>query len=1004
MATGVRHNASSTDVFHALPVPATLVDTAGLILDVNEAFVEYVARIGHPFTRADRIGRPVLDFAAREDSRRLLEGLLREVFSGRPASYEESHRIAGHRLRHVEVRGRPLTDDHGQTTAALILREDVTARVQHDRRRQLLYDLHGEIWKMAGPADLERVLVAVREGLQRLELPFEDCGVNLVDESVDPPSVRFHNMTGDGQWIEAGSDRGADVVLALWRRGETAYRRDLETDDEHQEGDEIERIFAHRVRSVIDVPFHRGSFAVNSRLADAFAPSDVELIEEIAHTLADGFGRLADIQNLERRNEALERTIAERRRAEEALRESEQRYRQVVDELPIGVVHTRPDGRILYQNPYSRAAMGYSLADLEQITALDLYVDPRDREELVATLNATGEHSYEYRMRAKDGHIVWLRGRTRVVRGDAGEVLYYQGFAEDVTEQRRLEAESQAFHELREEVWRMERVEDIDRVIVAVRQCLDALEIDVEGCSIHVIDDGDEPPTVTTFRNRPGETEWVRSLTESTRDIILALWRADGPTYRRDLLDHDEFGDAQTISGNYGIVARSVLDVPFSRGTIGINNTRPDAFSKRDIQALSQLAQILTEGFGRMDDFERLEQRNRELEREIAERRQLEEQLRRAQKMEAVGQLTAGLAHNFNNILQAIVGNLELARRGDVVDPAPLLRDAEAAAHRAGEIIQHMLVFSRQDGRQEQGTIDFDRLLQQVVDICRRTFDRRIDIHLDVHQPVPQVHGDQAQLEQVLLNLLINARDAVHGGDDPRIVVTAEGRELARHALARPAATPGNYAVLCVSDNGVGIADPDLRRIFDPFFTTKAVGEGTGLGLFTAYGIADSLGGWIECDSHVGEGAQFTVLLPASAEEEAAVPAAAADPEQILGSESILVIDDEEFVLATVTRMLTSLGYRVLSAAGGETGLALFTDRRSEIDLVLLDLSMPRLSGSEVYARIREMDTEVPVLIFTGFAGGDQQPEGVGVVHKPFTMKSLAGAVRGALVSAGPES
>jgi signal transduction histidine kinase len=803
----------------------------------------------------------------------LLEGLLKTVLAGQPDSYEETPRFADDRARFMEVTGRPLIDDEGCVTGALILREDVTARVQRERRRQVLFDIHQTVWRMSNSDDLESVLVAVRDGLKDLDLPFEDCGVNLIDDSLDPPAVRTSNMTGDGHWIASVSAPGTDVVLGIWRSGETAYRRDLDVDDALREGDGIERVFAHRIRSVVDVPFRRGTFAVNSLLPDAFLPADIELIEEVTRTLDDGFSRVADLMALEVRNRQLEATIRERSR---------------------------------------------------------------------------------------------------------------------------LETESRAFHDVREEVWRMERVDDIDRVIVAVRQCLDALKIDVEGCSIHVVDDNTDPPTVTSFRNRREETVWVRSVTEFARDTIVALWRSGTASYRNDLSANDVMGESHHIGDTYGLRVRSVLDVPYSRGTLGLNNSKPNAFSERDIEAVSRLAEILSEGFGRLADIEQLEGRNRELELEIAERQNLEEQLRRAQKMEAVGQLTAGLAHNFNNILQAIVGNLELARRGDAGDPAPLLRDAEAAAHRAGEIIQHMLVFSRRDTKQVLSVVDFEQLVDQTIGICRRTFDRRIEILLDLTTPLPAIRGDQGQLEQVLLNLMINARDALRDADDPRIHVRAEVRHLDSHQLARPESPAVDYVVVAVHDNGIGIAEADRRRIFDPFFTTKAVGEGTGLGLFTAYGIVDGLEGWIECDSEPGRGATFSILLPASTQTEAAPPGDA-EPVNLLGSETILVIDDEEVVLATVARMLSSLGYRVLTAAGGEAGLALLADRCDEVELVLLDLSMPRLSGQEVYERIRRDDGALPVLIFTGYAAADRHPEGVPVVHKPFTMQSLARAVRGTL-------
>jgi len=305
----------------------------------------------------------------------------------------------------------------------LVVREDVTADVQREARRQLLFKLHGEVWRMHSTSDLEHVLVAVRDGLRRLDLPFEDCGVNLVDDKQDPPHVSFHNMTRDDDWISAGSDAGADIILDIWRGGTTVYRSDLDKDDPYGEARDIESVFSHHVRGVVDVPFRQGTFAVNSSLPDAFDAADIELIEEVAQVLGDGFSRLADFHALESRNVALERTMAGRRRAESALGESERRYQDVVENLPIGVAHTAPDGRILYLNPYARRTMGYAEEDLSSVSVKDFYVLPRDRDDLIKALAEHGEYAYEHQFRRRDGRVLWMRGRTHVVRDESGEIL-----------------------------------------------------------------------------------------------------------------------------------------------------------------------------------------------------------------------------------------------------------------------------------------------------------------------------------------------------------------------------------------------------------------------------------------------------------------------------------------------------------------------------------------------------------------------------------------------------
>ena len=383
----------------------------------------------------------------------------------------------------------------------------------------------------------------------------------------------------------------------------------------------------------------------------------------------------------------------------------------------------------------------------------------------------------------------------------------------------------------------------------------------------------------------------------------------------------------------------------------------------------------------------------------------LEEQLRQSQKMEAVGQLGAGIAHNFNNALAVITGNLDLLLMDDPENPN--LRDAGAAADQAAGMVKQLMLFSRRGvyGRKPVGAQD---LIAGVVEMCRGTFDRKISIELEKADTPLRVWGDADQLRQVFLALFINARDALEEvrrqkERSPWIRVELSApRYEESDELKYPEAALGRYLRVEVSDNGEGMNPAVQERIFEPFYTTKEVGQGTGLGLSAAYAIVNEHGGWIDCESAPGEGSRFSVYLPVieqgDTEEESLFSGPDDEPRELSFAgrgETILVIEDEELIQRTLTTILQAYGYSVLLSGNGEDGLALFEVRQQEIDLVLLDLSMPRMSGQEVMDRLLELDPRVRVIISTGYDAELVEMEGVQArLEKPFQLGRLVQTVR----------
>jgi CheY-like chemotaxis protein len=293
---------------------------------------------------------------------------------------------------------------------------------------------------------------------------------------------------------------------------------------------------------------------------------------------------------------------------------------------------------------------------------------------------------------------------------------------------------------------------------------------------------------------------------------------------------------------------------------------------------------------------------------------------------------------------------------------------------------------------------DLNGVVEKVVTMIRPTFDRSIDIRTALPVALLPVEGDAGQLEHTLLNLCINARDAMPNGGTLRIethnVILSDPEA---YGLAE--APPGEYVSLSVSDTGVGISVEHLPRIFEPFFTTKEPGKGSGMGLAMVYGIVKNHGGWIDARSAAGRGTTFRILLPASPMM-LAVPTALPKPELLAGgTETILFVDDEESLRLLATETLGSLGYTVLTARNGIEALARYAENRREIALVILDLIMPEMGGVETFRRLREIDPAARVLISSGYAGDDQSEmllaEGVaGFLRKPYRIGALAAAIR----------
>ena len=394
---------------------------------------------------------------------------------------------------------------------------------------------------------------------------------------------------------------------------------------------------------------------------------------------------------------------------------------------------------------------------------------------------------------------------------------------------------------------------------------------------------------------------------------------------------------------------------------------------------------------------------------EIAERERIEAALRQSQKMEAVGQLTGGLAHDFNNLLTGVIGSLELLQtrvaQGRVTEVDRYVNAAQGAAKRAAALTHRLLAFSRRQTLDPKAT-DMNRLVAGMEELIRRTVGPEIALETVASGGLWSTLVDPGQLENALLNLCINARDAMAGSG--RLTVETANRWLDERAARERELPPGQYVSLCVSDNGAGMPPDVIARAFDPFFTTKPIGQGTGLGLSMIYGFVRQSGGQVRIYSEVGQGAMVCLYLPRHLGEAAPAeaPAGRSDLPRAGRDETVLVVDDEPTVRMLVTEVLGDLGYVAIEAADGAAGLkVLQSDVR--IDLLVTDVGLPGgMNGRQVADAARIIRPLLKVLFITGYAEnavlshGHLDP-GMHVLTKPFGIDVLAGRIRELIAAPG---
>lgn len=516
---------------------------------------------------------------------------------------------------------------------------------------------------------------------------------------------------------------------------------------------------------------------------------------------------------------------------------------------------------------------------------------------------------------------------------------------------------AEAKDRLRDAILDMAREDDWKRAVVSCHSELSRF-IGFEFLSINFFN-LQSPRFASYEANSDGEVTTSESLL--LPDSLKRLLEIGAPVYRRTQSEVAS-GDVEQPHAK-----GSILDVPFGAGSLAISCERENAFSQRDIDIVVAFAPVVHEAFYRLRDMQH--------------RQEQEQLLRQSQKMEAVGQLTTGIAHNFNNMLQVILGNLSMSKIEPNFASRQLMLDhAESAAQRAAEIVRQLMVVVRPQSSRALEAINTERCIRHIVNLAQRTFDRRINVTLDIAGDLPNLEIDNDHFEQILLNILLNARDAVTAVTDRSPQISIKARESPEHLPDDPHA----YISIVIADNGIGM-DHDTRvQIFEPFFTTKSIDEATGLGLPMVESIIRQQGGTITFTTEMDQGSTFSVFLPIK-HDLADVTAPV--------KKTILIVEDEEPVRISIMDMLQLAGYRAVSASNGREGLDVY--RRTIPDLVMLDLSMPEMSGHELFREIRHIDPDAKILICTGLATDPEEfGEEAVILDKPFLVTELYDAIK----------
>ncbi len=636
--------------------------------------------------------------------------------------------------------------------------------------------------------------------------------------------------------------------------------------------------------------------------------------------------------------------ITDRNRVETALQESEQKYRATFNTALVGIDLVDRHGNFLEVNTTLSQFLGYTPDELRRLTILDVthpedVAGSRQMHEAIVRGETDG-YRLEKRYVRKDGEIVWAHTAVSAIRDADGRYKATVGTIRDITLHRKSERA---------------RI----RLEAAVEQSVETVEItDAQGTIVYV-NPSFETTTGYSREEAIGNTPRIVKSGHHNEEFYKRMW--------------DTITNGKIWTGHI------------------INRKKDGSLFEEDVSISP-----VKDNFGKIVNFVAVK-------RDVTQEVSLQRQLQQAQKMEAIGTLAGGIAHDFNNILQVALGYSDLII-GDEGFPQRYKADVHRiieAANRGADLVQRLLTFSRKTEFKPQ-PLNLNHRVADLSKMLDRTIPKMIEIQTCLSEDLATINADPTQIDQVLMNIAVNARDSMPNGGK---LTFETGNVIIDEAYSRTHADiqPGRHVLLSVSDTGSGIDDETLEHIFEPFYTTKGVGKGTGLGLAMVHGIVKRHKGHISLFSRPGEGTTFRIYFPALVSDmEVADLIAAPMPQG--GSETILVVEDEEMIRDLCVRFLTQAGYKVIEATNGVDALQVYRERGGEIAMVLLDLIMPEMSGMKCLEGLLALNPSVKVVVASGYSANGSLKDAVAdkvkrFINKPYAVRQVLETVRAVLDS-----